>query len=149
MKRSFFLVVLVLTAAISAAAQAKSLDAKLTEIDAYANKVMDTWKASDAGMAIAIVKDDKVVFEKGYGVREIGKPDKVDENTLFAIASNSKAFNTAALAILVDEGKLNWDDKVSKYLPEFQLYDPWVTHELTIRDIVSHRVGLGTFSGDL
>jgi CubicO group peptidase (beta-lactamase class C family) len=100
-------------------------------------------------MAIAIVKDDKVVLQKGYGLRELGKPDKVDENTLFAIASNTKAFTTASLAILVDEKKLSWNDKVSKYLPDFQMYDPWVTYELTIRDLVSHRVGLDTFSGDL
>ena len=128
---------------------AQTLDEKLKEIDDYANTVMSTWKASSAGMAIAIVKDDKVAMAKGYGVRELGKPDKVDENTLFAIASNTKAFTTASLAILVDEGKLNWNDKVSKYLPDFHMYDPWVTNELTIRDIVSHRVGLDTFSGDL
>ena len=126
---------------------AQTLDDKLKEIDAYAQQVMTDWKGP--GMAIAIVKDDKVVFQKGYGLRELGKPDKVDENTLFAIASNTKAFTTASLAILVDEGKLNWNDKVSKYLPDFQMYDPWVTSELTIRDIVSHRVGLDTFSGDL
>src|SRR6478672_2254643 len=124
-----------------------SLDQKLAAVDAYANKVMDTW--GGPGMAIAIVKDDKVVMAKGYGVRELGKPDKVDENTLFAIASNSKAFTTASLAILVDEGKIGWNDKVTKYLPDFQVYDPWVTNELTIRDIVSHRSGLDTFSGDL
>jgi CubicO group peptidase (beta-lactamase class C family) len=123
------------------------LDQKLKEIDDYANVVMDTWKGP--GMAIGIVKDDKLVFAKGYGVRELGKPEKVDENTLFAIASNSKAFTAASLAILVDEKKLNWDDKVSKYLPDFRMYDPWVTSELTIRDLVSHRVGLDTFSGDL
>ncbi len=123
------------------------LDEKLKEIDDYANTVMTTWKGP--GMAIGIVKDDKLVFAKGYGVRELGKPDKVDENTVFAIASNSKAFTAASLAILVDEKKLSWDDKVSKYLPDFQMYDPWVTNELTIRDLVSHRVGLDTFSGDL
>ncbi len=128
---------------------AQTLDDKLAEIDAYAQTVIDTWKDSGAGMAIAIVKDDKVVMQKGYGFRELGKPGKVDENTLFAIASNSKAFTTACLAILVDEGKIGWNDKVSKYLPDFQMYDPWVTNELTIRDIVSHRVGLDTFSGDL
>jgi CubicO group peptidase (beta-lactamase class C family) len=100
-------------------------------------------------MAVAIVKDDKIVFAKGYGVREIGKAEKVDENTLFAIASNSKAFTTASLSILVDEKKLNWDDKVSKYLPEFQMYDPYVTREITVRDLVTHRSGLDTFSGDL
>lgn len=130
-------------------AQTQSLDDKIKEIDAYAQNVTETWKGSGAGMAIAIVKDDKVVLAKGYGVRDINKPDKVDENTLFAIASNTKAFTTASLAILVDEGKLNWNDKVSKYLPDFQMYDPWVTNELTIRDIVSHRSGLDTFSGDL
>jgi len=126
---------------------AQSLDDKLREIDAYAEKTRVDWNVP--GIAIAIVKDDKVVFAKGYGVRELGKPEKVDENTLFAIASNSKAFTTASLAILIDEKKLSWDDKVVKYLPEFQLYNPYVTSELTIRDLVSHRSGLDTFSGDL
>ena len=130
-------------------ALSQSLEEKLKEIDDYASAVMTTHKASSAGMAIAIVKDDKVVFAKGYGVRELGKSEPVDQNTLFAIASNSKAFTTASLAILVDEKKLAWDDKVTKYLPDFQMYDPWVTSELTVRDLVSHRVGLDTFSGDL
>src|SRR6187401_3440586 len=130
-------------------ALSQSLEEKLKEIDDYASAVMTTHKASSAGMAIAIVKDDKVVFAKGYGVRELGKSEPVDQNTLFAIASNSKAFTTASLAILVDEKKLAWEDKVSKYLPDFQMYDPWVTSELTVRDLVTHRVGLDTFSGDL
>lgn len=125
----------------------QTLDEKLAEIDAYAQKVQDAWNVP--GFAIGIVKDDKVVFAKGYGVRELGKPEKVDENTLFAIASNSKAFTTASLAILIDEGKLKWDDKVAQYLPEFQMYDPYVTREMMIRDLVSHRSGLDTFSGDL
>ena len=126
---------------------AQTLDERLKEIDAYAEKTRLEWNVP--GIAVAIVKDDKVVFAKGYGVREMGKTEKVDENTLFAIASNSKAFTTASLAILVDEKKLNWDDKVMNYLPEFQLYNPYVTSELTIRDLVSHRSGLDTFSGDL
>jgi len=124
-----------------------SLDQKLAAVDAYANKVMDTW--GGPGMAITIVKDDKVVLAKGYGVRELGKPDKVDENTLFAIASNTKAFTAASLAILVDEGKVRWDDRVTKFLPDFRLYDPWVSSQMTIRDLLSHRSGLDTFSGDL
>jgi len=126
---------------------AQTLDERLKEIDAYAEKTRLEWNVP--GIAVAIVKDDKVVFAKGYGVREMGKTEKVDENTLFAIASNSKAFTTASLAILIDEKKLNWDDKVVNYLPEFQLYNPYVTSELTIRDLVSHRSGLDTFSGDL
>ena len=112
---------------------AQTTDAKLAEIDAYAQQVMKDW--NQPGMAIAVVRDGKTVFAKGYGVRKIGTNDKVDENTVFAIASNSKAFTTAALSILIDEGKIGgWDDPVSKYLPEFQLYDPYVTEALTIRD---------------
>ncbi len=120
---------------------------KLAEIDAYAKKVREDWKVP--GFAIGIVKDDKIIFAKGYGIRNIEKPETVDENTLFAVASNSKAFTASSLAILVDEKKLNWDDKVSKYLPEFQMYDSYVTSEMTVRDLVSHRSGLDTFSGDL
>jgi CubicO group peptidase (beta-lactamase class C family) len=141
--RVFFLLLFVLPFFVAA----QTLDEKLKEIDDYANVVNNTWKGP--GMAIAVVKDDKVVMAKGYGSREIGKDAPVNENTVFAIASNSKAFTTAALAILVDEKKLAWDDKVSKYLPDFNMYDPWVTSELTIRDLVTHRVGLDTFSGDL
>ncbi len=121
--------------------------ADLNKLDAYYQKALQDWNVP--GMAIAIVKDDKVVFSKGYGVLNAQKGGKVDEHTLFGIASNSKAYTAAALAILVDEGKLRWDDKVSRYLPYLQLYDPFVTQELTIRDLLSHRVGLATYSGDL
>lgn len=90
------------------------------------------------------------MLAKGYGVQKLGSDEKVDQDTLFAIASNSKSFTTASLSILIDEGKIgSWEDKVSKYLPEFELYAPYVTEDLTIRDLVSHRVGLDTFSGDL
>jgi CubicO group peptidase (beta-lactamase class C family) len=128
-------------------AQAQTLEARLKEIDEYAAKAGRDWEVP--GFAIAIVKDDRVVFAKGYGVRELGKPAAVDDKTLFAIASNTKAFTAAAVAILVDEGKVKWDDPVTKYLPEFQLYDPYVTRELTLRDLLSHRSGLATFGGDL
>lgn len=128
-------------------AQTRTIESRLTEIDEYAARAGRDWKVP--GFAIAIVKDDKVVFAKGYGVRELGKPAPVDADTLFAIASNTKAFTAAALAILVDEGKIKWDDPVTKYLPFFQLYDSYVTRELTIRDLLSHRSGLATFGGDL
>ena len=101
------------------------------------------------GIAVAVMKDGHVIVAKGYGVRKLGEPAPVDANTLFGIASNTKAFTTAALAILVDDGKLAWSDPVTKYLPAFALYDPYVTHELTIRDLVSHRSGLGLGAGDL
>ena len=117
------------------------------KLDSYYAKALKDW--SVPGMSIAIVKDGKIVFSKGYGVKELGKPEAPDENTLFAIASNSKAFTSATMATLVQEKKVNWNDKVKKFLPYFELYDPWVSSETTIRDILSHRVGLGTFSGDL
>lgn len=101
------------------------------------------------GAAIAVVKNGRVVFAKGYGVRALGDTGRVDAHTLFQIASNTKAFTTAALAILADEGKLSWDDPVTKFLPGFQLYDPYVTREFTVRDLVTHRSGLGLGAGDL
>jgi CubicO group peptidase (beta-lactamase class C family) len=101
------------------------------------------------GIAVAIIKDGKVIHSKGYGVRSLATQQPVDENTLFGIASNSKAFTTAALGMLADEGKLNWDDKVRKYIPEFKLFDPYVTEEFTIRDLLCHRSGLGLGAGDL
>ncbi|MGV3540131.1 MAG: serine hydrolase domain-containing protein, partial [Rufibacter sp.] len=124
-----------------------SAQADLQKLDAYYQQALKDWDVP--GMAIAIVKDDKVVFVKGYGVADAKKGGAVDENTLFGIASNSKAYTAAALAILVDEGKLKWDDPVTKYLPYLQLYSPYVTQELTITDLLCHRVGLETFSGDL
>jgi CubicO group peptidase (beta-lactamase class C family) len=113
----------------------------LDGFDAYVAKAVKDWKVP--GLAIAVVKDDSLVFAKGYGVREIGKPDPVDANTRFAIGSTTKAMTVAALGMLVDEGKLKWDDKVTKYVPDFELSDPWVTRELTVRDLLTHRAGLG------
>ncbi len=101
------------------------------------------------GMAVGIVKDGKLVYAKGYGVRELGKPGAVDADTLFQIGSNTKAFTAAALAILVDEGKIQWDGKVIDYLPQFRMFDPYVTREFTIRDLLTHRSGLGMGAGDL
>ena len=101
------------------------------------------------GTAIAVVKDGKVLLAKGYGVQRLGDPTPIGVHTLFQIASNTKAFTTACLAMLVDSGKLSWDDPVTRYLPDFQLFDPWVTREFTIRDLVTHRSGLGLGAGDL
>ena len=117
------------------------------DMDAYAARVLKEFEVP--GIAVAIVKDGKIVLAKGYGVRKIGEPAPVDENTLFGIASNTKAFTSAALAMLVDEGKITWDDPVVKHLPNFQLYDPYVTREMTIRDLLTHRSGLGLGAGDL
>jgi CubicO group peptidase (beta-lactamase class C family) len=101
------------------------------------------------GAAIAVVKDGKVLFMKGYGVRRWGEQARVDPHTLFQIASNTKAFTTACLALLADSGTVAWDDRVTKFLPWFELADPWVTREFTVRDLVTHRSGLGLGAGDL
>ena len=101
------------------------------------------------GMAVAIVEDGKITFARGFGVKEIGKPDRVDADTIFPTGSTGKAFTVAALATLVDEGRIGWDDKVIDRLPGFQMYDPWVTREMTIRDLLVHRSGLGLGAGDL
>lgn len=112
--------------------------------------VQHSMKAFDVpGISVGVVKDGKVIYAKGFGVRSLNTKQKMDENTLFGIASNSKAFTAVALGILADEGKLNWDDKVRDYIPEFKLYNPYVTEEFTIRDLLTHRSGLGLGAGDL
>lgn len=93
-------------------------------------------------LAIAVVKDDSLVFARGYGVLEVGKPARASEHTRFAVGSTTKAMTAAALAMLVDEGKVRWDDRVIDYLPDFRLYDAYATRELTIRDLLTHRSGL-------
>ncbi|OFW09421.1 MAG: hypothetical protein A3H96_01950 [Acidobacteria bacterium RIFCSPLOWO2_02_FULL_67_36] len=113
----------------------------LAGFDAHTAKAAADWHVP--GFAIAVVKDGRVVVAKGYGVRELGKPDPVDEHTLFAIGSTTKAMTAAMLGMLVDEGKLTWDDPVIKHLPAFQLKDPTATRELTVRDLLTHRGGLG------
>ena len=114
--------------------------APLTGLDAYIQGAMRDWEIP--GLAIAVVRNDSVIFARGYGVTELGQSAPVDEHTLFAIASTSKAFTAASLAMLVDEGKLSWGDPVTKHLQGFQLMDPYVTRELTIRDLLTHRVGV-------
>jgi len=101
------------------------------------------------GMAVTIVEHGRTVLAKGYGIRRLGAPDKVDADTIFMTGSTGKAFTAAALATLVDAGQIGWDDKVADRLPGFQMYDPWVTREMTIRDLLVHRSGLGLGEGDL
>lgn len=134
--RFFGQLLLVLALAQVALAQNGSLNG----FDDYVNKALKEWEVP--GVAIAIVKGDQVVLARGYGVRKLGDTTPVDERTLFAIGSSSKAFTAAAIAMLVDDGKVKWDDPVTKYLPGFEMYDPYVTRELTVRDLLTHRSGL-------
>lgn len=115
-------------------------------LDGYINRAMKQWQIP--GMAVAVVKDGKVVVAKGYGVREVGKPGKVDENTLFMIASNTKAFTATSLCLLEQQKRLSLDDKVTKWMPNFRLYDTLATRDVMIRDLLCHRIGLETFQGD-
>jgi len=115
--------------------------------DAYVAAVMKQFEVP--GMGIAIVKDGQVVLAKGYGVKRLGSSDKVDADTRFGIASNTKAFTALALGMLVEEGKIEWDAPVVNYLPEFMMWDSWVTRQITVRDLLVHRSGLGLGAGDL
>ena len=127
---------------LSVNAQEKFLDG----LDRYIENARQEWKIP--GVAVGIVKDGGLIFARGYGVREIGKKGKIDEHTRFAVASNTKAFTASLLGMLVDEGKIDWDDRVCDFIKDLQLYDPYVTREITIRDLLTHRSGLPTFGGD-
>ncbi|MGA9212586.1 serine hydrolase [Kaistella sp.] len=112
--------------------------------------IQNTLKTFDVpGISVGIVKDGKVIYSKGFGVRSLTTNEKMTDETLVGIASNSKGFTATALAMLADEGKLNFDDKVSKYIPEFQMNDAYVSKEVTIKDLITHRAGLGLGQGDL
>ncbi len=128
-------------------AQTDSLPSFIKDsLDIYVNCALQQWQIP--GAAVCVVKNGKVVVMKGYGVREAGSNNAVDENTLFMIGSNSKAFTATAVAMLDAEKKLSLDDKVQKWLPSFKLYDPWVTKEANLRDLLCHRLGFETFQGD-
>ena len=140
--RKIFLIVLVSGITLTDAQVMTSV-----QIDSLVNLTLKTFDVP--GIAVAVIKDGKMIHAKGYGVRSLKTKLPVDENTLFGIASNSKAFTAAALGMLIDEGKLKWDDKVIDYIPEFRMYDPYVTDAFTIRDLLTHRSGLGLGAGDL
>jgi CubicO group peptidase (beta-lactamase class C family) len=110
-------------------------------LDGYIERVRTDWNI--VGLAVAVVQSDSVIYAQGFGLRHVERPDPVDEHTLFAIGSNTKAFTAAAIGGLVADGRMGWDDRVVDHLPWFELYDPWVTSHITVRDLLSHRSGLG------
>jgi CubicO group peptidase (beta-lactamase class C family) len=129
----------------SAVASIARAEDRFDGLDAYVREAMEKWQVP--GLAIAVLKDGEVVLERGYGVRKIGRDEPVTTDTVFSIASCTKSFTAACIAMLVDEGKLAWDDPVRKHLPEFKVADPYVTENVTIRDFLCHRTGL--VRGDL
>ncbi len=145
MRKSFFLLFALFFIAGRSISQSPRSFVK-DSLDKYVTDALASWKIP--GVSVAVVKDGKVILMKGYGVKELGNPDKVDENTLFMIGSNTKAFTATALGILQHENKLSLDDKVQKWLPDFKLYDPWVAKEANLRDLLCHRLGFETFQGD-
>ena len=146
LRRTVALLVLLASASL-AAAQPASQSTPPPDLDPWVARAMQTFEVP--GLGLAIVKDDAAVLAKGYGVRKLGEPTPVDARTLFGIASNTKAFTATALGLLVEEGKVEWDAPVVRYLPAFAMWDPFVTHELTVRDLLVHRSGLGLGAGDL
>ena len=117
------------------------------DIDTAVERAMQAF--SVPGVAVGVIKDGKVVHRKGYGIRELGRTEPIDRETLFRVASNSKAMTTAALAMLVDAGRLDWEDKVADHIPGFRLHDPWISREFNVVDLLTHRSGLGLGAGDL
>jgi CubicO group peptidase (beta-lactamase class C family) len=134
------IIALLLCAALPASAQTNGHTNQLRELDAYFAKAAKDWNVP--GLAIGIVHKGQIVFAKAYGVRDVSTRAPVDTQTIFAIASTTKAITAAALGMLVDEGKVRWDDPVTKYVPTFAMYDPWATREATVRDLITHRGGL-------
>lgn len=124
----------------SSAAPASAQNAPLQGVDRYIEQAMRDWKIP--GLALAVVHGDSVVHSRGFGLREIGRAEPVDVNTVFAIGSASKGFTAAALAMLVDDDRMDWNDLATRHLPGFQLFDPYATRGLTVRDLLSHRSGL-------
>jgi CubicO group peptidase (beta-lactamase class C family) len=140
--KSFATFILAIAVTVNAAGQLSS-----KEIDHLVEDAME--KFTVAGVAVGIVKDGKIIHARGYGVKSVETNAPVDEHTAFAIASNSKAFTTTALALLVEEGKLSWTDRVIDHIPEFKMYNDYVTQNFNILDLVTHRSGLGLGAGDL
>lgn len=139
MKSAFLVILFTIISSISISAQSNKQLTK--ELDNYITNAIELWQPP--GLAVTVVKDGEIIFTKGYGVTNIDTKKLVDNNTLFGCMSTTKAFVAAGLAMLVDDGKLHWNDKVIDYLPEFQLKDPYITRELNIKDLLTHRSGIG------
>ncbi len=145
MKKFYIIFLLLLLSSVNVFAQ--ETPSFITDsLDIYVERALEQWQIP--GAAVLVINEGKVVVAKGYGVKELGSNDKIDENTLFMIGSNTKAFTGTALALLEHEQKLKLEDKVAKYLPDFKMKDEWVTNELNLIDIISHRMGMETFQGD-
>jgi CubicO group peptidase (beta-lactamase class C family) len=140
MRQRFFVLFLLFSVYVSAQIAA-------SQLDALVENTLKTFEVP--GISVGIYKDGDIVYAKGHGVRSMSSQQPMNEQTLVGVASNSKGFTCFAIAMLIDEGKLQWDDKVRTYIPEFQLQDPWATDQFTIRDLVTHRSGLGLGAGDL
>ena len=161
MKKTLLLTaILVLLAPVAGAQTTKNIPARtpvlsqeeiIANIERTIEQVRADWKIP--GMGVSLYKDGKVILSKGYGVKNLETGAPVDEHTLFQIGSVSKSFTAAVLAQLVDEGLLSWDDRVKQHLPDFEMYDPWVSENLQVKDLTSHRTGLrddiGTYLGNL
>jgi len=141
------IILMILCFAINLNAQKNPYKKQVKELNKYYEEARYNWEVP--GLAIGIIKDGQVILAEGYGHLDVRKDGPVNSKTMFPIASNTKAFTAAALAILVDEGKISWQDKVTDHIPWFRLYDPYVSENMTIRDLLCHRSGLATFSGDL
>lgn len=138
-------VILFLFQLVSAQKTSKDLADKTGLFDKYIQSSYPLWKTT--GLAVAVVKDGKVIFKKGYGVTDLRTNQPFTTSTISFCASTTKAMTAACIAMLVDEGKLKWDDKLKNILPEFRLYDAYVSDEITVRDLLRHNAGLG--NGDL
>jgi len=120
---------------------------KVAEFENYVEKTRKTWQVP--GVAVAIVEKDKLVYAKGFGVKQVGTTDPIDAHSIFQVGSTSKAFTTALLAQVVDQQKVAWTDPVIQHLPDFQMADPWVTKEFQVRDLTAQHSGLPSYAGDM
>jgi CubicO group peptidase (beta-lactamase class C family) len=139
-KQLTFLLLMAVAVAFAFTANAQTDQPRVDELDRYIDEARKTWDIP--GISVAVVQDGKVLLSKGYGIRDIGKPEAVDSRTLFGAMSTTKAMTAVAMGLLVDEGKVNWNDNVTDHLPGFRVNDPYVTSQLRVRDLFTHNAGM-------